>query len=207
MEDETLSFLALGDSYTIGEAVKEYERWPVQLVSRLRKNNISIEEAKIVAKTGWTTDELIAAIEERDIQRTYDLVTLLIGVNNQYRGYPIEQYEKEFEELVTKAIKYAAGIPENVFVISIPDYGVTPFAVEKELDAAKIASDLEAYNDIARRIATSKNIIFTDITQDSKDAKNDPSLTAKDGLHPSSKMYALWVEALYLSIYDNLSTR
>lgn len=207
MEDEALSFLALGDSYTIGESVKEYERWPVQLVSRLRKNGIPMEEPKIVATTGWTTDELIAAIEKRDIQRTYDMVTLLIGVNNQYRDYPIAQYEKEFEDLVTMAVKYAAGISENVFVISIPDYGVTPFAAEKELDESKIAADLEAYNAIAKRIATSKNIIFTDITQDSKEAKNDPSLTAKDGLHPSSKMYARWVEALYFSIYDNLSTR
>ncbi|MEP1095199.1 MAG: SGNH/GDSL hydrolase family protein, partial [Cyclobacteriaceae bacterium] len=196
MEDEALSFLALGDSYTIGESVKEYERWPVQLVSRLRKNGISIEEPKIVATTGWTTDELIAAIEQRDIRRTYDLVTLLIGVNNQYRDYPISQYEKEFEDLVARAVKYAAGIPENVFVISIPDYGVTPFTAEKGLDESKIASDLEAYNELARKIATSKNIIFTDITEDSKEAKNDPSLTAKDGLHPSSKMYARWVEAL-----------
>lgn len=206
-ENEPLSFLALGDSYTIGESVTEYERWPAQLVQRLRQDDISIENPKIIATTGWTTDELIENIEKRVIRRTYDLVSLSIGVNNQYRDYPIEQYEEEFEKLVNDAIRYAAGIPENVFVISIPDYGVTPFALEKGLDASKIATELDAYNAIAKKIATKKNVNFTDITLDSKEALTDPSLIAKDGLHPSSKMYVRWVEALYLSIYDNLSTR
>ena len=207
MENETLSFLALGDSYTIGESVSEYERWPVQLVQRLRQDNISIENPKIIATTGWTTDELIEGIEKQGIQRAYDLVTLLIGVNNQYRNYPIKQYEEEFEKLLNDAIRYADGIPENVFVVSIPDYGVTPFALEKGLDASKIATELDTYNKTAKKIATAKNVNFTDITLDSKEALTDPSLIAKDGLHPSAKMYARWVEAVYLSIYDNLSTR
>ncbi len=211
MENEPLSFLALGDSYTIGEAVNEYERWPSQLVERLRKAEIPIEDPRIIATTGWTTDELIQGIEKSGIRRTYDLVTLLIGVNNQYRSYPIEQYEKEFEELLNNSIRYAAGIAENVFVISVPDYGVTPFSKDKGLDESKIASELDNYNSIAERITASKNASFIDITPDSKNAKNDTSLIAKDGLHPSGKMYKDWVDVMYDLIYDliydNLSTR
>ncbi len=207
MENETLSFLALGDSYTIGEAVKEYERWPAQLVKKLRQNGVAIGNPRIIATTGWTTDELMAGIAKTGIRRTYDMVSLLIGVNNQYRGYPVEQYEKEFEELLSNAIRYAAGIPENVFVISIPDYGVTPFTKDKGLNESKIRSEIDTYNEIARRIVTSKNANFTDITIDSRNAKKDANLIAEDGLHPSAKMYAEWVEAIYASIYDNLSTR
>ncbi len=207
MEDEPVSFLALGDSYTIGEAVAEYERWPSQLVERLRKEEIPIEDPRIIATTGWTTDELIEGIEKTGVKRTYDLVTLLIGVNNQYRNYPVDQYEKEFEELLINSIRYAAGISENVFVISIPDYGFTRFAKEKGLDESKIASELDTYNSIARKITASKNASFIDITPGSKNAKLDQSLIAKDGLHPSAQMYTGWVDVMYNSIYDNLSTR
>ncbi len=207
MESEPLSFLALGDSYTIGEAVTEDERWPNQLVNRLRKAEISIENPRIIATTGWTTDELIQAIEKDGINRTYDLVTLLIGVNNQYRNYPIDQYEKEFEQLLSNSIQYTGGISENVFVVSIPNYGVTPFATEKNLDESKIGSEIDTYNSIAQKITDSKNANFVDITQGSKKAKEDLSLIAKDGLHPSAKMYSQWVDAIYNPIYDNLSTR
>lgn len=207
MENEPLSFLALGDSYTIGEAVKEHERWPSQLVEKLRRAEISMEDPRIIATTGWTTDELMEGIEKAGIRRTYDLVTLLIGVNNQYRNYPIEQYEKEFEALLNSSIRYAAGMAENVFVVSIPDYGVTPFSKEKGSDESRIATELDNYNSIASKITEAKNATFIDITSGSKAAKDDPSLIAKDGLHPSGKMYEEWVDVMYDSIYDNLSTR
>lgn len=207
MQNTPYTFLALGDSYTIGEAVTENERWPSQLVEKLRKGGVLIDNPKIIATTGWTTDELIDAIEKEQIEQTFSIVTLLIGVNNQYRGYPISQYEKEFEILLDKAIGFAGDIPENVFVISIPDYGVTPFSREKGLDALKIATELDVYNDFAKKLVASKNASFTDITPDSKKAKEDVGLVAKDGLHPSAKMYTWWVESVYFSIYDNLSTR
>ncbi|MEM9340890.1 MAG: GDSL-type esterase/lipase family protein, partial [Bacteroidota bacterium] len=154
-----------------------------------------------------TTDELKKGILDADIKKEYSIVSLLIGVNNQYRGYPISQYKKEFEELLIQAIAYAGGKPENVFVVSIPDYGVTPFSKEKGLDVKKIASELYRYNEVAETITKTKNAHFTNITKDSKLASEDQTLVASDGLHPSIKMYTQWVNAVYPSIYDNLLSR
>lgn len=204
--NETFSFLALGDSYTIGEAVDADQRWPAQLATRLIKDSIKVNPV-IVAKTGWTTDELIAGIVKSDVSGTYDLVSLLIGVNNQYRGYPIDQYEREFKELLDAAIKFAGGNPYQVMVISIPDYGVTPFVSEKMLDKSKIAKELDSYNAIAEKIAMLRDVKFISITEGSKEAKNDSSLITVDGLHPSGKMYAQWVDSMYANVYDNLSAR
>lgn len=200
-------FLALGDSYTIGEAVKENERWPMQLANRLKNDSIKLKPT-ILATTGWTTDELMTGIiKADDLQDKYDLVSLLIGVNNQYRGYDEDQYEKEFKILLDNAIQLAKGNPHHVFVVSIPDYSVTPFVVEKMLDSAKIAHELDSYNAIAQKIATLRDISFIDITEISRQAKNDPDLIAEDGLHPSGKMYKQWVDAMYNQVYGNLSSR
>lgn len=200
------NYLALGDSYTIGEAVKESERWPVQLVDRLKADSVNIE-VEIIAKTGWTTDELISGIVKSDVEGPYDFVSLLIGVNNQYRGYDEDQYEKEFKLLLEEAIEFANGNPHHVIVVSIPDYGVTPFAEEKGLDKSKIASELDSYNAIAQKIATLRDIAFIDITPISRNAEDDPSLTASDGLHPSGKMYQMWVDLMYDQVMSSLSSR
>lgn len=200
-------FLALGDSYTIGEAVKEDKRWPMQLASRLKSDSIKLKPT-IVATTGWTTDELMSGIIKADnLQDKYDLVSLLIGVNNQYRGYHEDQYEKEFKILLDNAIQFANGNPHHVFVVSIPDYSVTPFVTEKMLDSTRIAQELDSYNAIAQKIATLRDISFIDITEISRQAKNDPDLIAEDGLHPSGKMYKQWVDAMYNQVYGNLSSR
>ena len=203
----TFTFLALGDSYTIGEAVPEQDRWPVQLVTQLNEKGITIESPQIIATTGWTTNELQKGIEDAGVDTVYSMVSLLIGVNNQYRGYPIIQYEKEFEELLDQAIQFANGFSSNVFVVSIPDYGVTPFSSEKGLDAEKIARELDQYNAIAKRISEDKGVDFTDITEGSKAAADDPNLIASDGLHPSGKMYENWVNQLFDKVYHNLSSR
>ena len=193
-----MSYLALGDSYTIGESVEESLRWPVQLSRGLSKEGIEIEDPRIIATTGWTTDELKAAIEEAKITEEYDLVSLLIGVNNQYRGYPFDQYEKEFEELLQMALKFAGNKTNRVFVVSIPDYGVTPFGQKK--DPLKIAAELDQYNAKAKELSEDKGIVFINITDISKKALNDSSLVASDQLHPSGKMYTQWVERISPSV-------
>ena len=200
------TFLALGDSYTIGESVEESQRWPAQLAERLGQDSITLEPT-IVATTGWTTDELLSGIVKSDTKGTYDLVSLLIGVNNQYRGYDEDQYEKEFKVLLDKAIEFANGNNHHVFVVSIPDYGVTPFVKEKGMDPEKIAHELDSYNAIAQKIATLRDISCIDITEISRNAAGDATLIAADGLHPSGKMYKQWVEQMYSQVYANLSSR
>ncbi|MEO9872964.1 SGNH/GDSL hydrolase family protein [Ekhidna sp.] len=206
MTNEGFIHLALGDSYTIGEAVNVDERWPVQLAKRLRKDSIKIDPV-IVATTGWTTDELKSGIVKADVEGTYDIVSLLIGVNNQYRGYPADEYEREFKDLLDQAIKLAGGNPHNVFVISIPDYGVTPFAKKKLLDAEKISRELDSFNAIAEKITTLRDVKYINITVGSRKAKDDPSLIASDGLHPSGKMYEMWIDQMYDHVFNNLSSR
>lgn len=198
------TFLALGDSYTIGESVSEKERWPVQLSNRLLEDSIHLAP-KIIATTGWTTDELLHGIEIADMKEKFDLVSLLIGVNNQYRGYDEDQYEKEFKILLDKAISFANGNNHHVFVVSIPDYGVTPFAEEKDLDKAKIAHELDSYNAIAQKIATLRDVSFINITPISRN--DTEGLVAEDGLHPSGEMYKLWVDFMYEQVFTNLSSR
>lgn len=189
------TILALGDSYTIGEAVDPTERWPEQLVQLLREDGLTVSDPKIIATTGWTTDELQEAIKKEEPSEEFSLVTLLIGVNNQYRGYPLEQYRQEFDTLLQQAIGFGQGEPGRVVVVSIPDYGVTPFAVEKNPE--KIAQELDEYNRISREIAARYGVKWVDITPRSRLAKDDPGLIASDGLHPSGKMYRDWATAVY----------
>lgn len=194
-ESNKIKYLALGDSYTIGESVDELERWPNLLAGMLEEKLDSPIDVTIIAKTGWTTDELMDAVSAARLSDEYDMVSLLIGVNNQYRGYPIKQYRKEFEQLLAQSIQLAEGDKSRVFVLSIPDYGVTPFAREK--NPQKIAVEIDQYNNIARQICEKQEITFFDITEISRNAVNDPSLIANDGLHPSGKMYGLWAEKAF----------
>lgn len=191
--EKKFNCLALGDSYTIGESVGESERFPVQLVKRLQADSINIEDPQIIATTGWTTDELLAAIKEKNIKDTFNIVTLLIGVNNQYRGRDAENYRGELKQLIDIAVKYAGGNKDNVFVLSIPDWGVTPFAEGK--DRNKIAAEIDLYNKVKKEECEKAGIKYYDITEISR--IKDQSLTASDGLHPSGKMYGLWVDKIY----------
>jgi len=192
-EKHKYNYLALGDSYTIGESVGDNERFPVQLASRLSADDIDISAPVIIAKTGWTTDELLAAIKEKNVTDTFSIVTLLIGVNNQYRGRSAEEYRGELKQLIDIAVNYAGGNKEHVFVLSIPDWGVTPFAEGRE--RKKIASEIDEYNRVKIEECDIAGINYYDITELTR--INDASLTASDGLHPSAKMYKMWVDKIY----------
>jgi lysophospholipase L1-like esterase len=186
----TMRFLALGDSYTIGEAVDPTKRWPVQLVRLLHNQNILMDEPIIIAKTGWTTGELAQAIDAANLADTYDLVSLLVGVNNQYRGLAVEDYRHEFTALLERAIRFAGGRPSRVLVLSIPDWGVTPFATGR--DRAAIARDVDRFNAVNREATTRLGARYLDVTPASRQTGSDPAWLASDGLHPSGKMYAGW---------------
>lgn len=200
-QSDNMKFLALGDSYTIGESVNESARWPMQLVNLLKNEGIDFNAPEIIARTGWTTAELAQGIIEAEIaDKNYDLVSLSIGVNNQYRGvekgYTVELFHKEFEELVIQAISFAGGKPSNVFVLSIPDWGVTTFAKAQNVDAIKIGKEIDSYNDVKKSICHQYNVIYFDITAISREAGDMDGLLADDGLHPSVNMYKKWVDVL-----------
>ena len=189
------SYLALGDSYTIGEQVPLFENFPYQAVQLLRKKYGHLFYApEIVAKTGWTTDELTTSIDNTVFLPKYDNVSLLIGVNNQYRGRSVENYKEEFSLLLKKAIAFAGGNHQKVFVLSIPDWGITPFA--KERDAEKIAKEIDDYNNACRQIAEQEKCIFIDITASQRADGSNPVYLATDELHPSGNEYAKWAEKL-----------
>jgi lysophospholipase L1-like esterase len=186
------TYLALGDSYTIGEQVLLSESFPYQTVQLLRNKNIEITAPEIIAKTGWTTDDLNAAIQENIFLKQYDFVSLLIGVNNQYRGRAVEEYETEFNFLLEQAIVFVGNKSKNVFVLSIPDWSVTPFATDRDIE--RIATEIDEYNEACKKITLQNNCNFIDITTSYRaDAHNDEML-ASDGLHPSGKEYAKWAE-------------
>ncbi len=187
----TLHYVALGDSYTIGESVPESDRWPNQLAAALKAQGHPVE-VTIIARTGWTTAELWRGIQAAQPQGTYDLVSLLIGVNNQYRGYDIEAYRDEFQFLLGKSIEYAGRGPSQVIALSIPDWGVTPFSAGQ--DRALIASEIDAFNRVNREESQRGGVHYVNVTPISRLAADDPELVAYDGLHPSAKMYAMWVE-------------
>lgn len=192
----TRRFLALGDSYTIGEAVKASERWPVQLVRQLREERAEVAEPEIVATTGWTTEELLAAIDGRPLAESYDLVTLLIGVNDQYRGWGIERFLAGFRELLGRAVSLAGNRAARVMVLSIPDWSVTPFGARDPRGRARIAEEIDGFNAAAQREAQRAGASFVDITGLSRGAASDPSLLTSDELHPSGAMYAQWTQAV-----------
>ena len=198
--DVKSNYLALGDSYSIGESVAESDRFPVILSKMLNDRGFDFTDPKIVAKTGWTTDELLSALEIEDIRDTFDLVTLLIGVNNQYRGRPLENYREEFITLLDQAIHFAGNDHEKVIVVSIPDWGVSPFAAGRDRD--KIAMEIDLFNAVKKEESLSRGVSFVDITGISRSALNKSNYFAEDGLHFSGEMHTLWVEAIIDQCFD-----
>ncbi len=189
-----IRILALGDSYTIGEGVTTDERWPMQLAAMLRARALQVAAPTIVARTGWTTDELSAGIDDARPTGTYDLVTLLVGVNNQYRGRSVDEYRAQFRALLARAIGFAGGRADRVIVLSIPDWGATPFADGR--DRGRIALDIDAFNDANRGEAARVGARYVDVTPLSRRAAREHDLIGGDRLHPSPRMYAEWVRAM-----------
>ena len=195
-------FLALGDSYTIGTSVAIDERWPRQLVERLREVSIDFEEPTIIAKHGWTTSDLLNGIEAAKPTGSFRLVSLLIGVNNQYDGLEENDYVRELDALLGMASRFAGGVPARVMVLSIPDWSVTPFAIER--DQAAIRNEIERFNERKKSRADQFGAQFVDVTPVSRQAGDDTSLLAADGLHPSAKMYAAWCELALPAVHRAL---
>jgi lysophospholipase L1-like esterase len=185
------TFLALGDSYTIGEGVAEEGRWPVQLVARLRERGFAMDAPRIIAATGWTTDELASAMDASRLDPHYTLVTLLIGVNNQYRGRSVAEYREQFTALLQRAVSLA-GDAGRVVVVSIPDWGVTTFAEGR--DRTAIAREIDVFNAIAREETSRLHARWVDVTAASRKAGATPDVLVDDGLHPSAAQYAAWVD-------------
>ena len=197
------SYLALGDSYTIGEQVEAKENFPHQTVEILKEQyKIEVSEPRIIAITGWTTDELNAAVKEAKIKDTFDFVTLLIGVNNQYRGRDTINYEEEFKDLLEQAIQFANGRTSHVFVLSIPDWGLTPFAEGK--NRADISAKIDAYNEVKKRITKTYSCNYIDITDSTRANATNLKFLADDKLHYSGAEYKIWSERLAKSIAENL---
>lgn len=191
--ENSFTYLALGDSYTIGESVAESERYPVQLADCLRQMGTDVMPPDIVAKTGWTTDELSAAIEASEVVgKTYDMVSLLIGVNNQFRGRPVASYKPEFTTLLDRAIGFAGGDTSRVFVVSIPDYAFTPFGN----GSPSISQGIDEYNEANWEISAAYGVKYFNITTISREGIDQPELVADDGLHPSGEQYKRWVELI-----------
>ncbi len=186
------TWLALGDSYTIGESVAVEDRFPAQTVALLKTHGVPVSEPKYIARTGWTTADLQNAISKAILKPKYDIVSLLIGVNDQYQGFDTTGYRTRFTQLLQKAIQLAGNDAAHVFVVSIPDYGVTPFGG----GSAKISKEIDQFNAINKQVTLAFKVSYTDITPISREATNDQSLTAGDGLHPSGKQYKQWAEIL-----------
>jgi lysophospholipase L1-like esterase len=202
MTPTPLSFLAIGDSYTIGEMVETSQRWPNQLVQLLATENVNFQLPIPIAHTGFTTDELLTSIRQFNINGKFDLVSLLIGVNNQYRNYSIEKYATEFAELLQYAI-LRANNKSRVFVVSIPDWGFTPFGEQDKRGAIEIGKEIDLYNKIAQQICKKNDVQFIDITGISKN--HDSTLLATDQLHPSGKQYRLWAEKIFENLKDTFN--
>lgn len=187
-------YLALGDSYSIGEGVPETGRWPMQLAAALRLAGYAIDDPQIIARTGWTTDELAAAITAAEPLGRFDLVSLLIGVNNQYRGRGTDNYHEEFSALLERTIALAGQRVGRVLVLAIPDWGVTPFARQSGRDLGQIAHELDAFNAIAAQCCALRGVAFVDIAPVSRQLGSEPDMLADDGLHPSARLYAEWMQ-------------
>jgi lysophospholipase L1-like esterase len=200
--DTPKTYLALGDSYTIGESVSELERYPAQTVALLRLQNLPVKEPDIIAATGWTTTELIDALNNDPPENNYAIVSLLIGVNNQYRHESLEEYKAEFAELLKRSIEYAGNNKNRVFVLSIPDYGVTPFAANS--DTAEIGKEIDEFNEANKTMSLDAGVHYIDIIPISREAKYNLSLVANDGLHPSALQYKQWSELLASTVKQEL---
>jgi lysophospholipase L1-like esterase len=194
-EATVYQYLALGDSYTIGEGIDPAERYPVQLADSLRSGEFDIREPVIIARTGWTTDELDKGMTAVALPDTFHMVSLLIGVNNQYRGRSLDEYRLQFRNLLNRAITLARGDSRRVMVLSIPDWGVTPYA--SRFDRNKIAQQINQFNSVNKEETLKTQAHYIDITPVSRKAANDLTLLAVDGLHPSGKMYREWMRLAF----------
>lgn len=188
-----MSYLALGDSYTIGESVPTMENFPYQLADSISKRGKAYESPVIIARTGWRTDQLIEAIESANLKKEYDLVTLLIGVNNEFQGRSLSEYERDFTVLCKKSIELAGNKKKRVVVISIPDYGYTPYG---KANQKRISERIDLFNASNKRISDSLELKYVNVTDISRKGLNEPDMVADDGLHPGAKMYALWVKEI-----------
>jgi lysophospholipase L1-like esterase len=197
-----LRYLALGDSYTIGEGVSEAERWPNHLCAMLRAQGFVMADPLVVARTAWTTDELSDAISQEGVEGRFDLVSLLVGVNDQYRARPVAGFTAEFQSLLARAKSFAGGREGRVVILSIPDWGATPFAEGR--DRMLIAREIEAYNESARRLTKKVGAHWIDVTEVSREMRTAPELIAADGLHPSGEMYRRWAEVVLPIAIDAL---
>jgi lysophospholipase L1-like esterase len=204
MTEHKISYLALGDSYTIGESVAMESNFPYQLAAKLNNEGLDVGTPHIIATTGWTTSELQTAIKEAALKQKFGLVTLLIGVNNQYRGESLVTYRREFKELLQTAIGFADGNKTHVFVVSIPDWGVTPYGLYSGRDQQTIASEIDAFNAINKEETLAMGVSYIDITAASRKALSDQDLVATDGLHYSAKMHAEWVASLLPAVVKAL---
>lgn len=193
-DSSTYKYLALGDSYTIGQSVAANLNFPHQVISLLKKQGLKVYEPDIIAVTGWTTDDLKAAILNRSPSADYDVVSLLIGVNDQYVGYSLDHYRAGFEQLLKQAVGYAKGKADHVVVLSIPDWGVTPFATGRDRNA--IASEIDAFNKANYELSKRYNVHYINITLDTRQMANNSALVAPDGLHPSGEEYLVWAKKL-----------
>ena len=194
----SLRYLALGDSYTIGTNVDSKERWPNQLVELLQEDKIDIVEPIIIAGTGWTTDGLLTEINNAELKSPYDLVSVLIGVNNQYQRRDVNEYRLQLRHILQLAVKLAGDKPKRVIVLSIPDWGVTPFALRRgDSDIKRIAQEIDRFNAVKKAEAKRLDVHYIDITPGTRKAKNQHQLFASDGLHPSGEMYAQWAKAAF----------
>ena len=198
-ETKTYSYLALGDSYTIGESVEEVERWPNQLVAKMKQGGFMFNPAKIIAQTGWRTDNLEAGIVNEGVTEKYDLVSLMIGVNNFYQGKPLDEYEQGFRDLLEIAISKSKNGKDGVFVLSIPDYGMTPFGGGNKIIA------IDVWNSSCRNICEESGVSYFDVTEISRLGIEQPELVAEDGLHPSGTQYSLWVDEIYTNVIEKLN--
>ena len=204
---DDMRFLALGDSYTVGEGVAVADRWPAQLTAMLRAHGVAIGDPQIVAHTGWTTDELAAAMDTAALHPPYALVTLLIGVNNQFRGRDLENYRAELQALLERAIVLAGKQPQRVIVLSIPDWGVTRFGHGSGRGLVGIAHEIDAYNAANVEIAKMLHVRYVDVTAVSRDGGDHADMLVADGLHPSAAMYRRWAELALPQAQAALATR
>jgi lysophospholipase L1-like esterase len=198
----TMQYLALGDSYTIGESVDLAQSFPYQLKALLNQQGFNIADPEIIAVTGWTTGNLINSITQANLTQKYDFVTLLIGVNNQYQGKSEDEYRTQFVQLLNTALTFVNGHKDRVFVLSIPDYSATPFATNS--DKAKIATEIDQFNSINLDESTKAGVNYLNITDISREATTNPALVAEDGLHPSAQMYRLWVARLAQMVEEKI---
>ena len=195
-----LRYLAIGDSYTIGEALQVEDSWSMQWAQALRAKGIAVDDPGIIAKNGWTTDELCEALDEAESNNTlsppYDLVSISIGVNNQYSGRGADNYREEFSALLKRAIGYAGKKTSHVFVLSIPDWGISEFGQKSGRDTAQIARELDTYNQVNAEVSNNTGVHYVDISKITREVGADAKFYAEDGLHPSRALYALWVNEL-----------